>query len=156
MFSEKELNLEEHELRDSIRALPANQRRRYDLLEARLLKRPSTYLRLNIAFPLGLHHFYLGRLFRGLINLTLTLTALFLSLNTEFTAYGWMVLLATVLLDIPQLMNARLLVHSRNNQIMADCLRRASATGSHGKITATDEAGDAGTDNATPAGKEQP
>lgn len=129
MFSEKELNLEEHELRESIRALPASQRRRYDLLEARLLKRPSTYLRLNIAFPLGLHHFYLGRLFRGLINLSLTLTALFLLLYTEFVAYGWMVLLATILLDIPQLMNARLLVHSRNNQIMAECLKRVSHAG---------------------------
>ncbi|GFZ81809.1 hypothetical protein GCM10011403_26570 [Pseudohongiella nitratireducens] len=128
MFSEKELNLEEHELRDSIRALSATQRRRYDLLEARLLKRPSTYVRLNIAFPLGLHHFYLGRLLRGLMNLSLTLTALFLLLYTDFIAYGWMVMLATVLLDIPQLMNARLLVHSRNNQIMADCLKRASTS----------------------------
>ena len=137
MFSEKELNLEEHELRDSIRALPANQRRRYDLLEARLLKRPSTYLRLNIAFPLGLHHFYLGRLIRGLINLTLTLTALFLLLYTDYIAYGWMVLLATVLLDIPQLMNARLLVHSRNNQIMAECLKRAAATGGSAKTAPT-------------------
>lgn len=130
MFSEKVLNLEEHELRDSIRALSPTQRRRYDLLEARLLKRPRTYLRLNIAFPLGLHHFYLGRLLRGLMNLSLTLTALFLLLYTNFIAYGWMVLLATVLLDIPQLMNARLLVHSRNNQIMADCLKRASTINS--------------------------
>lgn len=129
MFSEKELNLEEHELRDSIRALPATQRRRYDLLEARLLKRPSTYLRLNLLFPLGLHHFYLGRLIRGLMNLSLTLIALFLLFYTDFIAYGWMVLLATILLDIPQLMNARLLVHSRNNQIMADCLKRTSAAG---------------------------
>jgi TM2 domain-containing membrane protein YozV len=130
MFSEKELNLEEHELRDSIRALLASQRRRYDLQEARLLKRPSTYLRLNLLFPLGLHHFYLGRMIRGLMNLSLTLTALFLLLYTEFIAYGWMVLLATILLDIPQLMNARLLVHSRNNQIMAECLKRASQSGS--------------------------
>ncbi|ALO45565.1 hypothetical protein [Pseudohongiella spirulinae] len=127
MFSEKELNLEEHEIRDVVRALPATRQYRYHQLEVRLLKRPSTYKALNWLFPMGIHHFYLGRWIRGLITLSLTLSGVFMIVAMQMTAYGLMLLLATVLIEIPQLLNARLLVHSRNNRIMAACLKQVQS-----------------------------
>lgn len=125
MFSEKELNLEEHELREQIRSLPDNQRQYYMTLESAGLKSPDRYLLLNRLFPLGLHHFYLGRWGRGVVNGGLTAIGLTLLLGTDQLVYGLMLLAAMVFIEIPQLLNARHLVHSRNNRIMARCLARA-------------------------------
>lgn len=125
MFSEKELNLEEHELREQIRSLPDNQRQYYMTLESAGLKSPDRYLLLNRLFPLGLHHFYLGRWGRGVVNGGLTASGLALLLGTDQLVYGLMLLAAMVFIEIPQLLNARHLVHSRNNRIMARCLARA-------------------------------
>lgn len=132
MFSEKELNLEEHELREQIRSLPDGQRQYYLQLESGGLKSPERYLLLNRLFPLGLHHFYLARWGRGIVNGGLTIAGLALLLGTEQVLYGLMLLIAMVFIEIPQLLNARHLVHSRNNQYMAKCLARAqkhTATG---------------------------
>lgn len=125
MFSEKELNLEEHELREQIRSLPNNQRQYYMTMESAGLKSPDRYLLLNRLFPLGLHHFYLGRWGRGVVNGGLTTIGLALLLGTDQLVYGLMLLAAMVFIEIPQLLNARHLVHSRNNRIMARCLARA-------------------------------
>ena len=125
MFSEKELNLEEHELREQIRSLPEHQRQYYLTLESGALKSPDRYLLLNRLFPLGLHHFYLARWGRGIVNSGLTIAGLTLLLGTEQVGYGLMLLVAMVFIEIPQLLNARHLVHSRNNRTMAKCLARA-------------------------------
>lgn len=125
MFSEKELNLEEHELREQIRSLPDRQRQYYLQLESGGLKSPDRYLLLNRLFPLGLHHFYLARWGRGIVNAGLTAAGLTLLLGTGQVVYGLMLLAAMVFIEIPQLLNARHLVHSRNNRYMAKCLARA-------------------------------
>jgi len=124
MFSEKALNLEEHELREQIRALPAPERQLYHELELNGLKDPNRYLRLNWLFPLGLHHFYLGRWERGVLNLCLTISALVLLSRAGMTLLGFMLLTAMIIIEIPQLLNARHLVHNRNNSIMAFCLKK--------------------------------
>lgn len=125
MFSQKELNLEEHELREQIRSLPDVQRHYYHRLETRRLKSPARYLTLNRLFPLGLHHFYLHRWIRGLINVSLTVSGLIMLVASGQPLYGSMLLLAMVIIEIPQLLNAHHLVHSQNNQTMAACLARA-------------------------------
>jgi TM2 domain-containing membrane protein YozV len=124
MFSEKALNLEEHELRELIRALPAAEKQYYHELELVSLKDPAHYLKLNWIFPLGLHHFYLQRWGRGTLNLGLTVLALILMTGANMFLYGAMLLIAVVLIELPQLLNARHLVHSRNNRIMEQCLKR--------------------------------
>jgi len=129
MFFEKALNLEEQELREQIRMLSHEQRLYYHRMERQQLKHPGTYLRLNLASPLGTHHFYLRRWGRGLFNLALTLLALALILSDFLRPYGIMLLLAVILVDIPQLWQARLLVHNYNNRVMAQCLARATQTG---------------------------
>jgi hypothetical protein len=81
MFSEKELNLEEHQLREQIRRLSPLEKSIYDALEIPRLKMASRYVQLNWLFPLGVHHFYLRRWGRGLLDLFLTFNV-FLSLST--------------------------------------------------------------------------
>lgn len=124
MFSEKALNLEENELREQVRNLEEEQRQRYRDLEDRLLRRPEFYQRLNWLFPLGLNHFYLHRWVRGGLNLLLTLSGVYLLLASPDIFHGLLVLLSLVLIEIPQLMNSRHLVHSRNNEIMQHCLNQ--------------------------------
>jgi len=130
MFSQKELNLEEHQLRERINALTAEERARYDALEIPRLRQASTYQLLNILFPLGIHHMYLGRWGRAALSLLLTLSAIFSAFGFNPWSEGpdflvaFMLLLAMVIIEVPQMMNARLLVQSRNNRVMTQCLEQ--------------------------------
>ncbi|MEX1197621.1 MAG: hypothetical protein WEB57_07160 [Pseudohongiellaceae bacterium] len=127
MFSEKALNLEENELREQIRALPEETRRRYLALESGALKNAGRYQWLNLLFFLGLHHFYLHRWIRGLLNLAVFASSISLLLTDELALYGSLVLVTLLIIEIPQMLNARHLVHSCNNRIMQRCLNRARA-----------------------------
>lgn len=123
MFSEKELNLDETELREQVALLSEAQRETYARLEQEAFKHPRTYAALNALFFVGAHHFYLQRWLRGLINLALGATALTLLLNEE-VLYGFAVLLALAIVEIPQLLNYEHLVHAYNNNSMRQCLNR--------------------------------
>ncbi|MDT8428895.1 MAG: hypothetical protein RQ757_09030 [Pseudomonadales bacterium] len=127
MFSEKELHLEETDLRARIRNLNETQKARYLAMEQPLLKDPARYLRLNWLFLAGAHHFYLQRWFRGLLNLTLSLSGLFFLLVLGEGYYGALLLVSTAIIDIPQLLNARHIVHSYNNRVIARCLQQVSS-----------------------------
>jgi TM2 domain-containing membrane protein YozV len=130
MFSEKELNLEEHQLREQVLRLSPAEKTIYDALEIPRLKLASTYVRLNWLFPLGAHHFYLRRWGRGLLDVFLSFNVC-LSL-TSYSPWGdanlliaAMIFTALLLIELPQMLNARLLVHSRNILLMAKCLQSA-------------------------------
>lgn len=125
MFSEKELNLQESELRALVRSMTPQQRQRFHDLEMQRLKWPRRYLQLNWLFPFGAHHFYLQRWVRGSINLLFSLTGIYLLAGGVSVAYGLLLVAAVTLIEIPQLLNARHLVHNRNNQIMETCLIEA-------------------------------
>lgn len=123
MFSEKELNLDETDLREQVSLLSEEQREAYFHCEQTAFKRPTTYAALNTLFFLGAHHFYLGRWLRGLVNLALGITALTLLLGGQ-VLYGLAVLLALAIVEIPQLLNYEHLVHAYNNNSMRQCLIR--------------------------------
>lgn len=127
MFSEKELNLEETDLRARIRNLNETQKARYLALEQPLLKDPDTYLRLNWLFLTGAHHFYLQRWFRGLLNLTLSLSGLTFLFILDERYYGALLLISAAIIDIPQLLNARHIVRSYNNRVISHCLHQVSS-----------------------------
>ena len=127
MFSEKELNLDETDLREQVSLLTDMQREVYTACEQAALKSPATYAALNSLFFLGAHHFYLRRWLRGLINLVLGLTVASLLLGGQIL-YGCAILLAMAIVEIPQLLNFEHLVHSRNNNSMRQCLIRARKT----------------------------
>lgn len=127
MFSEKALNLEENELREQIRALPDDVRKCYLELESRSLKSTSRYQWLNLLFFTGLNHFYLHRWLRGLLAVAAFAGGLALVLTDGLALYGGLILVTLLIAEIPQMLNARHLVHSYNNRIMQRCLDRARA-----------------------------
>ncbi len=125
MFSEKELNLEETDVREQVALLSEPQRRQYQGLEKAALKSPSTYALLNWFFLIGLHHFYLHRWVRGVINLALSLVGLTLIIVDDNRIDGGSLLLAVAIIEVPQLLNYEHLVHAFNIRVMRQCLRRA-------------------------------
>lgn len=124
MFSEKELNLEESDLRAQVSLLPEHKQQQYRQLTGSALKSPSTYAMLNWLFLLGAHHFYLHRWVRGTINLIVSLIGLYLIAVTDSKMTGGSLLLAVAIIEVPQLLNYEHLVHAFNNNVMRQCLRR--------------------------------
>jgi TM2 domain-containing membrane protein YozV len=123
MFSAKELNLEETELREQAALLDAGARQQLALLEQRSRRSPQVYLSLNLLFFLGAQHFYLGRWGRGAITLTAGLVSLNLLVASE-SLYGIGLLLAMGIIEIPQLLNYELIVHAYNNRSLRRNMQR--------------------------------
>lgn len=115
MFSAKELNLEETELREQAALLDEPARAQFGLLELRTRRSPVVYMSLNLLFFLGAQHFYLRRWGRGAVTLLAGLTALGLLASGE-SLYGGGLLVAMAIIEIPQLMNYELIVHAFNNR----------------------------------------
>jgi len=115
MFSAKELNLEETELREQAALLEDGAREQLARLEQHSRRNAGVYLSLNLLFFLGAPHFYLRRWGRGSITLLAGLAALGLLLSDE-TLYGIGLLLAMGIIEIPQLLNYELIVHAFNNR----------------------------------------
>lgn len=77
-MSSEQLRDEEEALRKQIRELTPEQRKEYFRLEGEQIKDPDTYAVLNWLVMAGLHHFYLGKTQRGVINLCVMLLGLVL------------------------------------------------------------------------------
>lgn len=115
MFSAKELNLEETELREQAALLDEPARAQFSLLELSTRRSPVVYMSLNLLFFLGAQHFYLRRWGRGTVTLLVGLTALGLLASGE-SLYGGGLLVAMAIIEIPQLLNYELIVHAFNNR----------------------------------------
>lgn len=124
MFSEKELNLEESDLREQVALLPEEQQHQFRQMTSHLLKSPATYALLNWLFLLGVHHFYLHRWVRGTINLIVSAVGFYLIVAADGRITGGSLLLAVAIIEVPQLLNYEHLVHAFNNNVMRQCLRR--------------------------------
>jgi TM2 domain-containing membrane protein YozV len=125
MFSEKELNLDETELREEVSLLAESQQHTYQRCVQGRFRSAKVYARLNTLFFLGAHHFYLQRWLRGAVNLSLGSIALFLLLLSPEPGYGLALLIALAIIEIPQFLNCDHIVHARNNRSMRDCLQQA-------------------------------
>lgn len=116
----QELSDREERLREQIRKLSDEQRKYYYRLERERLKDPDTYAVLNYFFIAGLHHFYLGRTNRGLINIALMVVGLLvLSL---FAPLGVILLVTVFIVELPQLFKSQRIVYAHNLDLMDDIL----------------------------------
>lgn len=116
------LKLEENRLREQISRLNIEQKRHYYDLEVNNLKDPDTYAVLNWFFITGLHHFYLGKWKRGVINLTLMLIGCMLILIGPFVTIGVTLVLFTFIIELPQLFKSQSIIHAYNNRLMEELL----------------------------------
>ena len=113
MFESTEALIKESdELRRRVTQMPADARRAYYAEEAKLIKDPDTYAVLNYFFVFGLHHFYIGKFFTGLICLILYIVGM-----VTFLVGGWIIIVLLALFDLPQLFFSQRIVHKHNNQI---------------------------------------
>lgn len=104
----------EESLREDLRALPDAERKAfYEAYQPRL-RDPDTYAVLNWLFLAGLHHFYLGRWLRGLVNLAVMLGGLALLFVSPWAGFGLIVFVT--LLEVPALLRSQLIVQHHNTR----------------------------------------
>jgi TM2 domain-containing membrane protein YozV len=90
------------------------------------VKDPDTYAALNWLFLAGLHHFYLGRTGRGLVNL-----GVFAAGVAAIVFGAWVVGLVLILgvtaIELPALFRAERIVMDYNNRLTERLLREVTA-----------------------------
>jgi hypothetical protein len=123
-MSAESLREEEERLREQIATLSSEQKKRYYALELVQVKDPDTYAVLNWAFLAGLHHFYLGKWQRGLVNLVLMLIGGSLYFFQLFPLCGAGLVLLVLIIELPQLFNSQKIIHQYNNQVMKRLLKQ--------------------------------
>lgn len=114
-----ELKSQEDQLRKEIATLSNEQKKQYFSIEEKRIKDPDTYAVLNYFFLAGLHHFYLGKYLFGSINLIAMLIGL-LFIET----FGWLIFVAVIVIELPQLFRSQKVVQKYNNQVMLDTLEQ--------------------------------
>lgn len=123
--SMQQLSDDEEALREQIRELSPEQRKTYYRLEKQRLKDPDTYATLNYIFLGGLHHFYLGRIARGLFNLLLSLSGIVVWFFMPLL--GLALIVFVIVIELPQLFKAQRVIYAHNNQTMRDTLSEVRA-----------------------------
>ncbi len=121
MLRADQVEAREESLRLEIRSLSNAQRRElYRRLEPEL-KDPDTYAALNYLFVAGLHHFYLGRWLRGLVNLVVFATGLVLVM-VGYVWSGVALIVGVSLLELYALFRAQVIARDFNNRVTARLL----------------------------------
>jgi|TARA_R100000750_G_scaffold13603_1_gene8697 TM2 domain-containing membrane protein YozV len=86
---------------------------------------PDTYAVLNWFIMAGLHHFYLGKTQRGVINLCVMLVGLvFLPF---LPIVGVIILVGIVIVELPQLFKSQQIVHAYNNNVMRELIHKVKS-----------------------------
>ena len=81
------------------------------------LKDPDTYAALNYIFIAGLHHFYLGKWQRGLLNIVVFWTGVIFLFN-GYTSIGIVIIIAITILEFYELFKSEIIVKEHNNSVM--------------------------------------
>lgn len=125
MLEAASVSAEEENLRQQIRQLSEAERSRfYTAFESRV-KDPDTYAVLNYLFITGLHHFYLNKWSRGLINFALFIIAILLMLGSQVWL-GLAVLVAVSLTEFYALFRSQVIIQDHNNRLMRQILSETS------------------------------
>jgi len=104
-----------------VRELPDAQRKSYFEQAESRLKDPDTYAVLNYLFIAGLHHFYLGRWLRGLINLAVFGGGVYLMFLDQWRN-GFIVIGIITALELYALFRSQIIVQHYNNSISEEIL----------------------------------
>ncbi len=108
---------QEEALRNKAAQLSPELRKQYYQIEEQLVKDPDTYAVLNYFFAAGLHHFYLGKVARGVVNLIVMLIGLAL-----IPYHGWVLIIFVCVIELPQLFNSQKIVRQYNIDVMREIL----------------------------------
>ncbi|MCB1948062.1 MAG: TM2 domain-containing protein [Burkholderiales bacterium] len=117
MLSEQEVLDEEERLRKCVRTLPDDKRLAFHKQAEKQLKDPDTYATLNYIFIAGLHHFYLGKWIRGLLNICIFLAGVVL-LFTPLAILGILLIVFISIIELYALFRSQIIVQAHNNLLM--------------------------------------
>lgn len=118
---EPEVKAREEALRERLRTLQDHDRAAFYRIYTPRLKDPDTYAVLNWLCLAGLHHFYLGRLGAGAVNLTLMLTGVALLFVAPIV--GGVLIAAVLVAELPALFRSQLVVADHNAALGEATLR---------------------------------
>lgn len=123
MLRKQEVEAEEERLRAMANSLPDAERKAFYRQASQALKDPDTYAVLNWFFLTGLHHFYLGRWGRGVLDLGAFLAGIWLILSGLVIAGIALIVLIT-LVEFWALFRSQVIVQDWNNRIYRHLLER--------------------------------
>ena len=124
MLDASEVEREENRLRDAVSALPNDTRKRYyERLKGRT-KDPDTYATLNWFLVAGLHHFYLGKTARGVVNLAVFAVGALLFFIVP--PIGIAIIIAIFMVELWALFRAQIIVRDHNNRVSETTLREGA------------------------------
>lgn len=106
---------QEEEIRDRLHNLDEEARQRIYTLAAKQTKAAETYAMCNYLFVAGLHHFYLGKVFRGLLNLSVFIIGL---ITLPINGIGLIFIIGITGVELPALFRSQIIVKDHNNKIM--------------------------------------
>lgn len=117
MSATDKIQAQEEHLRNLVRQLPDDKRLEFFRRSETTLKDPDTYATLNYLFIAGLHHFYLGKWVRGLLNISVFGLGLLLLLAGHVIV-GGLIILAISTIELYALFNAQNIIQKYNNSVM--------------------------------------
>ena len=117
---------ESQRLKERVRELNDDQRRHYFNLLEPALKDHDTYAVLNYLLLPGLHHFYLGKFFRGSLNLIILLTGASLIFFTKYVFVGTLIIFFILIVELLALFRSQVIVMNHNNHLSKEILESIS------------------------------
>lgn len=121
MLDTLEVEREENRLREAVTALsPDTRKRYYEKLRGRT-KDPDTYATLNWFLLAGVHHFYLGKMARGAVNLVVFTVGFILFFLMP--PLGIAIIAAIFIVELWALFRSQIIVRDHNNRVSAAVLQ---------------------------------
>lgn len=114
---------EEEAFRQKLRNLSDEERANFYRVYNKKLRDPDTHAVLNWLFLTGMHHAYLGRWVRALINLSVMIIGIMLLL-TENAPVGFLMIVVILAIEIPALFRSQVIVADFNTQQGKKVLRQ--------------------------------
>jgi len=111
----------EESIRTRASLLDDSKRKLYYARLNHVLKDPDTYAVLNWIFLAGLHHFYLKKYLRGMINLSVFLIGVTVLFN-EYFLYGSIIIGAILITELYELFFSQTIILDYNNKISEQIL----------------------------------
>ena len=113
-------------LKERVRELNDDQRRHYFNLLEPALKDHDTYAVLNYLLLPGLHHFYLGKFFRGSLNLIILIIGTSLIFFTKYVFVGTLIIFFILIVELLALFRSQVIVMNHNNHLSKEILESIS------------------------------
>jgi len=113
-------------LKEKVSNLSDEHRKQYYSQLAPVLKDHDTYAVLNYLLVAGLHHFYLGKILRGMINLTILASGIGLICFTDYIFVGSLLIIFILIIELLALFRSQVIVMNHNNLLAEEILESVS------------------------------